>query len=181
MSVQIACLGWHWYPYRYSRTVDDDDGRPVAPFPQELEDLSRRALEDATAVDDSLTPTDGYRPDVALINWYDPGAKMGMHADRDEQCRTPVVSISLGDTCVFRFGSPAHRGRPWHDVELESGDLFVFGGPARLAFHGVPKVVAGTADPRTGIDRGRFNITVRQSGLDDTAQPVTGPGRPPSP
>jgi alkylated DNA repair protein (DNA oxidative demethylase) len=173
MSVQIACLGWHWYPYRYSRTVDDDDGRAVAPFPEELEELSRRAVEDAVAVDGSLTPPERYRPDVALINWYDPGARMGMHADRDERSRAPVVSLSLGDTCVFRFGTPAHRGRPWHDVELESGDLFVFGGPARLAFHGVPKVAAGTADPWIGIDEGRFNITVRQSGLDDTDPQVS--------
>jgi alkylated DNA repair protein (DNA oxidative demethylase) len=175
MSVQIACLGWHWSPYRYSRTVDDDDGRPVAPFPDELDGLSRRAVADASAVDESLGvgvragagAASGYRPDVALINWYARGAKMGMHADRDEQSPAPVVSLSLGDTCVFRFGTVAGRGRPWTDVLLESGDLFVFGGPARLAFHGVPRVLAGTADPGAGIEGGRVNITVRQSGLDD--------------
>jgi DNA oxidative demethylase len=182
MSVQIACLGWHWSPYRYSRTVDDDDARPVAPFPDELGGLSRRAVADAGAVDGSLGATAGagaggavaggavaggavtsdYRPDVALINWYAPGAKMGMHADRDEQSLAPVVSLSLGDTCVFRFGTVAGRGRPWTDVRLESGDLFVFGGPVRLAFHGVPRVLAGTADPACGVEGGRFNITVRQ-------------------
>jgi len=173
--VQIACLGWHWYPYRYSRTVDDDDGRPVPPFPEELDELSRRAVAVAGAIDASLTdesvggggPAAAYRPDVALINWYGPGAKMGMHADRDEKSPAPVVSLSLGDTCVFRFGTGAGRGRPWTDVLLESGDLFVFGGPARLCFHGVPKVLPGTSDPGTGLVGGRFNITVRQSGLVD--------------
>ena len=84
---------------------------------------------------------------------------------------SPVVSFSVGDTGVFRFGSVTDRRRPWVDVPLESGDLFVFGGPARLAFHGVPKVLAGTSDPATGVAGGRLNITVRSSGLGDRAVP----------
>ncbi len=108
-----------------------------------------------------------YVPDVALVNWYGPGARMGMHADREEPSAAPVVSLSLGDSCVFRFGTAESRGRPWSDVELESGDLFVFGGPARRAFHGVPKVRPGTGDPHIGLDTGRFNVTLRESGLAD--------------
>ena len=170
MSVQIACLGWHWYPYRYSRHVDDGDGRPVPPFPDELGELSRRAVEDATALDPSIavgTESDpnGYQPDVALINWYEPGSHMGMHVDRDERSPAPVVSFSVGDSCLFRFGTPAGRGRPWTDVLLESGDAFVFGGPSRLAYHGVPRVIRGSAEPAVGVAGGRFNITVRESGL----------------
>ena len=174
MSVQIACLGWHWRPYRYSRRVDDGDGRPVPPFPPSLGQLSRRAVHDALALEPRLgsagAPGDGedseaYEPDVALVNWYRPGARMGMHVDRDEKSPAPVVSLSLGDSCTFRFGSSAGRGRPWTDVLLESGDLFVFGGPSRLAYHGVPKVVPSTAHPGLGGVSGRFNITVRQSGL----------------
>jgi alkylated DNA repair protein (DNA oxidative demethylase) len=179
MSVEIVCLGWHWLPYRYSRTVDDGDGRPVQAFPAWLGELSRRALADAVGVDPDLaprptraappagapTPEVGYQPDVALVNWYRAGARMGMHADRDEHSPAPVVSLSLGDSCLFRFGTPAGRGRPWVDVTLESGDLFVFGGPSRLAFHGVPKVLVGTGDPGIGLSEGRFNLTVRQSGL----------------
>jgi alkylated DNA repair protein (DNA oxidative demethylase) len=174
MSVQITCLGWHWYPYRYSRTVDDGDGRPVVTFPAWLGDLSRRALADACAVDATVLGhepagvagrTGRYEPDVALVNWYGPGARMGMHADREEESPAPVVSLSLGDTAVFRFGNAASRGRPWTDVELESGDLFVFGGPSRRAFHGVPKVVAGTGDPSLGLGNGRLNVTVRQTGI----------------
>ena len=174
MSAQITCLGWHWYPYRYSRTVDDGDGRPVAAFPAWLGDLSRRALADADAVDATvLGPeptgvagrTERYEPDVALVTWYGPGARMGMHADREEESPAPVVSLSLGDTGVFRFGTAAGRGRPWTDVELESGDLFVFGGPSRRAFHGVVKVVEGTGDPSLGAGSGRLNVTVRQTGL----------------
>ncbi len=173
MSVQIACLGWHWSPYRYSRFVDDGDGRPVAPFPDTLGELSRRAVADARHVDSSIgagdpgtdSGADRYRPDVALINWYGPGARMGMHVDRDERSPAPVVSFSVGDTCTFRFGTPAGRGRPWTDVILESGDVFVFGGPSRLAYHGVPRVAAGSADPAVGVVNGRFNVTVRQSGL----------------
>jgi alkylated DNA repair protein (DNA oxidative demethylase) len=179
MSVQITCLGWHWYPYGYSRTVDDGDGRPVPPFPEWLGELSRRAVRDARSVDgrigrDGPDGPDGpdepgtpgeYRPDVALVNWYGPGARMGMHADRDERSPSPVVSFSLGQSCTFRFGSPADRGRPWTDVTLESGDLFVFGGPSRLAYHGVTRLIPGTGDPDLDLHEGRFNITVRQSGL----------------
>ncbi len=175
MSVGIACLGWHWYPYRYSRTVDDGDGRPVPPFPGRLGELGRRAVAEASTVDDGVTggargtqtdPAHGYRPDVALINYYGPTASMGMHADRDERIPAPVVSVSLGSSCVFRFGRPGTRNRPWDDVVLESGDAFVFGGTSRLAYHGVTKILAGTADPWLSLDGGRLNITVRQSGLD---------------
>jgi len=175
MSVQITCLGWHWYPYRYSRTVDDGDGRTVPGFPEWLGDLGRRAVADAAAVDGTVLGQDGagadagagYRPDVALINWYGPGARMGMHADREEPSAAPVVSLSLGDRGIFRFGTPAGRGRPWSDVDLESGDLFVFGGPSRRAFHGVPRILPGTGDPSIGLDGGRFNVTLRESGLSD--------------
>ena len=172
MSVQIACLGWHWSPYRYTRHVDDGDGRPVAPFPDELGVLSRSVVAEASAVDPSVVggragSGAAYRPDVALVNWYGPGARMGMHVDRDERSPAPVVSFSVGDSCVFRFGTPLGRGRPWTDVLLESGDVFVFGGPSRLAYHGVPRVVPGTGDPGVGVGPGRFNITVRQSGLSD--------------
>ncbi|MBF6555857.1 MAG: alpha-ketoglutarate-dependent dioxygenase AlkB [Acidimicrobiales bacterium] len=177
MSVQITCLGWHWYPYRYSRTVDDGDGRRVAPFPEWLGQLSRQAVASARALDGAVAGVEGeehdegavdpagFEPDVALVNWYGPGARMGMHADREETSPAPVVSLSVGDTCVFRFGNSASRGRPWTDVELGSGDLFVFGGPSRRAFHGVPRVVPGTAPAGLGLEGGRFNVTVRQTGL----------------
>ncbi|HEY2063688.1 MAG TPA: alpha-ketoglutarate-dependent dioxygenase AlkB [Amycolatopsis sp.] len=156
MSVRTVCLGWHWSPYRYTRTVDD--GSPVLPFPDWLADLGRRALADAygAAVD--------YRPDVALVNFYDAAAKMGQHQDKDERALEPVVSLSLGDTCVFRFGNTENRNRPYTDVELRSGDLFVFGGPSRLAYHGVPKTLPGTAEPELGLT-GRLNLTLRVSGL----------------
>jgi alkylated DNA repair protein (DNA oxidative demethylase) len=162
MSVQTVCLGWHWYPYRYSRTVDDGDGAPVKPFPGWLGELSRRALADAYR--DPQAARD-YRPDVALINYYGAAARMGLHQDRDERTLDPVVSLSLGDSCVFRFGNTVNRNRPWRDLELRSGDLVVFGGPSRLAFHGVPKIYHGTGNPETGLSGGRLNITVRVSGL----------------
>jgi len=97
---------------------------------------------------------------------------MGMHVDRDEPSPAPVVSLSLGDTCVFRFGNADGRGRPWTDVRLESGDLFVFGGPSRRAYHGVPKLLPGTGPADIGLERGRFNITLRQSGLDGDDTPA---------
>jgi alkylated DNA repair protein (DNA oxidative demethylase) len=158
MSVRTVCLGWHWRRYRYHRTADD--GAPVKPFPDWLAELGGRAA--AAAYGD----TGDYRPDIALINFYDAAARMGLHQDKDERSLAPVVSLSLGDTCVFRFGNTSGRNRPWTDVELESGDLFVFGGASRRAFHGVPRTRPGTSPADLGL-RGRLNVTLRESGLAD--------------
>ncbi|MYZ36547.1 MULTISPECIES: alpha-ketoglutarate-dependent dioxygenase AlkB [unclassified Streptomyces] len=162
MSVQTVCVGWHWQPYRYTRTAGDVNGARVAEFPDWLLRLGRAALTEAYG-----DPAAGaaYTPDTALINFYDGDAKMGMHQDKDEKSDAPVVSLSIGDRCVFRFGGTENRGRPYTDVELSSGDLFVFGGPSRFAYHGVPKVYPGTADPATGMRGGRLNITLRETGL----------------
>ena len=162
MSVQTVCLGWHWMPYRYSRTADDVDGAPVKSFPGWLAELGRRALADAYS-DPGRTAS--YAPDVALINYYDGNARMGMHADKDERSAAPVVSLSLGSSCVFRFGNAESRGKPYQDITLESGDLFVFGGASRFACHGVTKTIAGTERPDIGLPEGRLNITLRESGL----------------
>ncbi|RSN98771.1 alpha-ketoglutarate-dependent dioxygenase AlkB [Streptomyces sp. WAC 05379] len=158
MTARQVCLGWHWYPYAYARTVVDGDGSPVKPFPEWLGELGRRAVR-GTLGEPHAAPYD-----IALINFYGADARMGMHRDSDEKSHAPVVSLSLGDTCVFRFGNTETRTRPYTDVELRSGDLFVFGGPARLAHHGVPKVYPDTAPPELGLT-GRLNITLRVSGL----------------
>ncbi|MFV0137522.1 alpha-ketoglutarate-dependent dioxygenase AlkB family protein [Streptomyces sp. HMX87] len=159
MTARQVCLGLHWYPYGYARTVVDGDGEPVKPFPAWLGDLGRRAVADALGAEAAT----GAAYDIALINFYDAGARMGMHRDSDERSDAPVVSLSLGDTCDFRFGNTETRTRPYTDVELRSGDLFVFGGPSRFAHHGVPRVHAGTAPPELGLT-GRLNVTLRVSG-----------------
>ncbi|GAA2589082.1 MULTISPECIES: alpha-ketoglutarate-dependent dioxygenase AlkB family protein [Streptomyces] len=160
MTARQVCLGRHWYPYGYAPTAVDCDGAPVKPFPARLDDLARRAVADALGAEAvAAAPYD-----VALINFYDADARMGMHRDADERSDAPVVSLSLGDTCVFRFGNPGTRTRPYTDTELRSGDLFVFGGPSRLAHHGVPRVHPGTAPPELGLT-GRLNITLPVSGL----------------
>lgn len=161
MTARQVCLGRHWYPYGYARTVVDGDGAPVKPFPEWLGELGRRAVEDALGAREA---TAAY--DIALINFYDGDARMGMHRDSDEKSDAPVVSLSLGDTCVFRFGNTETRTRPYTDVELRSGDLFVFGGAARQAYHGVPRVHAGSGPPGLGLT-GRLNVTLRVGGFDD--------------
>ncbi|WP_127783889.1 alpha-ketoglutarate-dependent dioxygenase AlkB [Rhodococcus sp. X156] len=160
MSVQTVCLGWHWSPYRYTRTAVDVDDAPVTPFPDWLGELGREAVAAAHG-----RPAPDYRPDVALVNYYDDTAKMGLHQDKDERADDPVVSLSLGDSAVFRFGNTENRNRPWTDVELRSGDLFVFGGPSRFAFHGVVRTLPGSCELPIGLPRGRLNITLRVSGL----------------
>jgi alkylated DNA repair protein (DNA oxidative demethylase) len=163
MHVQSVCLGWHWQPYRYSRTADDTDGAPVKPMPAELATLARRAVADVA----SLVPMTGrpFEPDAAIVNLYGPGAHLGLHQDGEEPADAPVVTISLGETCVFRLAGVDRRTRPFTDVELCSGDLLVFGGVNRRIYHGVPKVLAGTAPPWLDLPPGRLSITIRETGL----------------
>lgn len=120
MSVRTVCLGWHWQPYRYTRTAGDVNGARVAELPSWLADLGRSAV--AAAFDDQAAGA-GYAPDAALINFYDEHARMGMHRDADERSADPVVSLSLGDSCLFRFGNTETRTRPYKDVTLASGDV----------------------------------------------------------
>ncbi|MFF7188198.1 alpha-ketoglutarate-dependent dioxygenase AlkB family protein [Streptomyces sp. NPDC008222] len=169
MTARQVCLGLHWYPYGYARTAVDGDSAPVKPLPDRLATLAREAVE--TALGPAAVPSEPY--DIALINYYDADAHMGMHRDSDEQSAAPVVSLSLGDTCVFRFGNTETRARPYTDVELRSGDLFVFGGPARLAYHGVPRVCPHTAPPSLGLT-GRLNITLRAGGFRPDPERIMG-------
>lgn len=162
MSVKTVCLGWHWRPYGYTRAAVDVNGRRVLDVPDWMIRLGRKALAAATG---DPQAGDGYTPDAALVNYYDDTARMGMHQDRDELSRAPLVSLSIGDTCRFRFGNTENRNRPYRDIDLASGDLFVFGGPARLAYHGVPKVYPGTAPEGCGLESGRVNITLRVTGM----------------
>ena len=99
-------------------------------------------------------------PQACLINLYEPGARMGLHQDRDEQdFSAPVLSLSLGDTCLFRVGG-TKRNDPTHSFRLASGDAVVLGGAARLAFHGVDRIMAGTSTLMP--EGGRINLTMRR-------------------
>ncbi|MEV7544724.1 alpha-ketoglutarate-dependent dioxygenase AlkB [Streptomyces sp. NPDC089915] len=160
MTARQVCLGLHWYPYGYAPTAVDGDGAPVKPMPAWLAELGRRAVTEAYGT----PPPSADAYDIALVNFYAGDSRMGMHRDAEERSPAPVVSLSLGDSCLFRFGNTASRGRPYRDVELRSGDLFVFGGPSRLAYHGVPRVLPGTAPPGLGLT-GRLNVTLRVAGL----------------
>ncbi|MBI4888145.1 MAG: alpha-ketoglutarate-dependent dioxygenase AlkB [Acidobacteria bacterium] len=158
MRVRMVCLGRHWNPltYRYEETRADYDGAPAPPIPAEFAALASRIAADA-----------GFRvePDICLINWYGPDGRMGLHQDKDESAASiaagfPVVSISLGDTARFLFGGLRRRD-PVEPILLESGDAFVFGGPARLRYHGVSRIIPGTSPPALGL-AGRFNLTFRR-------------------
>ena len=99
-------------------------------------------------------------PEACLANFYTGSAKMGLHQDRDEDdFAAPVVSISLGDAAIFRIGGTT-RGGKTQSLKLESGDVLVMGGPSRLSFHGIDRVISGTSTlPKKG---GRINLTLRR-------------------
>ncbi|MEM9224561.1 MAG: alpha-ketoglutarate-dependent dioxygenase AlkB [Pseudomonadota bacterium] len=99
-------------------------------------------------------------PEACLINYYESGAKMGLHQDRDEaELGAPVVSVSLGDTAVFRMGGTTRRA-PTRSMRLSSGDVLVFGGPSRLVYHGVDRILGGSSRLLSG--GGRINLTLRR-------------------
>ena len=99
-------------------------------------------------------------PEACLVNFYDPEAKMGLHQDRDEnEFAASVVSVSLGDQCLFRVGGVS-RGDPTRSFRLSSGDVFVFGGESRLIFHGVDRIYPDTSTLLKNA--GRINLTLRR-------------------
>ena len=158
MHVRMLCLGRHWNgkTYTYESTRSDFDGQPAPPLPDEFVALAH-ALSQAVAM--PLTP------DLCILNYYDAESRMGQHQDKDEtagslEAGLPVVSVSLGDTARFLFGG-LKRKDPVETILLASGDAFVFGGPARLRYHGVSRIMPGTA-PRELALAGRFNLTFRQ-------------------
>ena len=115
--------------------------------------IARRAWDD---LGDYPDPSD-----ACLINYYNGSARMGLHQDRDEEgFQAPVVSLSLGDTCVFRYGGSERRG-PTKSLKLTSGDAVVLGGAARLAFHGVDRILRGSSTLLS--EGGRFNLTLRRA------------------
>ena len=99
-------------------------------------------------------------PECCLVNLYRDNARMGLHQDCDEQALdAPVVSVSLGDSAIFRIGGISRRDRT-RSVTLHSGDVIVFGGESRLAFHGIDRVISGTS--LLIADGGRINLTLRR-------------------
>lgn len=99
-------------------------------------------------------------PEACLVNIYEPAARMGLHQDRNEaDLAAPVVSISLGDSCLFRFGG-TQRGGATQSIRLHSGDVLLIGGASRLAFHGVDRILGGSSTLLDGP--GRINLTLRR-------------------
>ncbi|GGH56288.1 alpha-ketoglutarate-dependent dioxygenase AlkB family protein [Rothia aerolata] len=177
MSVRLTSLGWHWADYRYTRQAAEFGGASPLPVPDWMVRLGRAALADCYSENHAsqwprlgkgLTRwANSFTPDIALVNYYAPTAKMGMHQDKEERSDMPVVSLSIGDTAVFRAGNTLTKTAPYTDLLLASGDLLVFGGPSRFMYHGVPKVLPGTAPQDCRLDQGRINITLRETGLKD--------------
>jgi DNA oxidative demethylase len=152
MSVGMSnCGSLGWFTdetgYRYEHT-HPQSGRPWPTIPDVLLRLWDEVARHPHA------------PEACLINYYGPQAKMGLHQDRDEaDLAAPVVSVSLGDACLFRIGGKK-RGEPTRSFRLNSGDVLVMGGDARLAFHGVDRIYAGTSTLLG--EGGRINLTMRR-------------------
>ncbi len=148
METNFGPLGWYSDKdgYRY-RAENPQTGKAWPDIPESLLALWRAAT-------DYPAP-----PECCLVNLYRDGARMGLHQDRDETADAPVLSVSLGDEALFRIGGTTRRG-PTKSLKLASGDVLVFGGPARRAYHGIDRVAAGSS---TLIpEGGRINLTLRR-------------------
>jgi alkylated DNA repair protein (DNA oxidative demethylase) len=156
MSVAMTnCGGVGWVSdhrgYRYD-AVDPDSGRPWPAMPDVFVALARDAAAKTGFMD--------FRPDACLINRYEPGAKLSLHQDKDElDLDAPIVSVSLGLPAIFQFGGFKRSDRPERH-RLRHGDVVVWGGPSRLAFHGVLSLADGE-HPLLG--RQRINLTFRKT------------------
>lgn len=142
-------LGWvsDRSGYRY-QTAHPESGRPWPPIPGALLALWR---------DVAGFP---HPPEACLVNFYDADARLGLHRDEDEaEFAAPVVSVSLGDACLFRVGGLARADRT-RSLRLSSGDVVVLGGAARLVYHGVDRIYPGTSTLLPG--GGRINLTLRR-------------------
>jgi alkylated DNA repair protein (DNA oxidative demethylase) len=153
MSVRMTnCgpLGWvtdkeRGYRYQATHPVT---GKPWPAMPEALLDLWREVAGYPAA------------PEACLVNYYSGDAKMGLHQDKDEEdFAAPVVSVSLGDSAIFRVGGLARKD-PTQALELKSGDVVVLGGDDRLAYHGIDRILSGTS----GLlpEGGRLNLTLRR-------------------
>jgi DNA oxidative demethylase len=137
--------------YRYE-AVDPMTGRAWPPMPPLFCRLAASAAEAAGFA--------GFEPDACLINRYEPGTRLSLHRDENERdLSAPIVSVSLGLPAIFLFGGKSRSDRP-RRIELESGDVVVWGGPDRLAYHGVAPLAEGD-DPLTG--QCRINLTFRKA------------------
>lgn len=137
--------------YRYD-AIDPMTGRPWPSMPEAFTTLAARAA--------AAGGFPSFEPDACLVNRYEPGARLSLHQDKNEQdYGAPIVSVSLGLPAVFLFGGLRRTERP-RRVRLESGDVAVWGGPARLVYHGVEALADGD-DPLTG--RCRINLTLRKA------------------
>ncbi|MFC5391119.1 alpha-ketoglutarate-dependent dioxygenase AlkB family protein [Bosea vestrisii] len=142
-------LGWvsDERGYRY-QPLHPETGAPWPPIPARL----LRAWDELAGYP--------HPPEACLVNFYEPSAKMGLHQDRDEQdFDAPVLSLSLGDTAIFRIGGTSRGGKTL-SLKLASGDALAFGGEARLAYHGIDRILAGSSSllPQAG----RINLTLRR-------------------
>jgi alkylated DNA repair protein (DNA oxidative demethylase) len=133
--------------YRY-QALHPGTGRPWPPIPAPLKALWDRLADFPVG------------PEACLVNYYDAQARLGSHRDEDEEeTKAPVISVSLGDAAVFHIGG-LRRGDPGQRLLLRSGDVFVLGGQARLAYHGIDRIHAGSSSLLA--EGGRFNLTLRR-------------------
>lgn len=161
----IACIGYEWVPYYYKAA------RIKFPLPLQL--MCEQAIADV-GLKQYLSGPYRFKGDTGIVNLFnnpDASPALGMHQDRSEDdelinAGSPIITISLGDSCIFRFGNPYDAAAPYQDIEMRSGDLLIMAGRERSAYHGVMKIISDTTPPELEMTaKGRISLTMRQAFL----------------
>ena len=164
LKLWMMCLGKNWDPVSYSYGITRSiDGALAPAIPEEF----KRSAQSAVNAVDGVPLIN---PDICIVNFYTDTGRLGLHQDKDESKNsieqgTPVISISIGDTAEFVFGDTRDKTKA-SKINLDSGDVLIFGGESRLLFHGVSHLKPHTAptwlNEETGLRPGRLNLTFRQ-------------------
>jgi len=162
------CLGLHWNArlHKYETTRSDHDNSPVHPLPDSFRDMCEKVLKEAMVTDPEHIPESS--PNSCIVNFYEEGNILGFHRDLSESKKSikegkPVISLSIGASADFQYYHGKEEKANRKTIVLESGDALVFGGPARLIYHGVPKVYLDKIPATLKMKKpGRLNITFRE-------------------
>eukprot|EP00026_Physarum_polycephalum_P010472 Phypoly_transcript_10636.p1 GENE.Phypoly_transcript_10636~~Phypoly_transcript_10636.p1 ORF type:complete len:312 (+),score=41.96 Phypoly_transcript_10636:259-1194(+) len=168
MKINQMCMGLHWNArvHKYETTRSDHDNLPVHPLPEMFREICKKVVTKSISLDPTNIPSSS--PNSCIVNFYDEGCVLGFHRDVSESKKSikegkPVISLSIGASADFQYYYRKNTKADRKTILLESGDALVFGGPARLIYHGVPKVHITKIPHELKLKKkGRLNITFRE-------------------
>lgn len=168
MKINQMCMGYHWNArlHKYETTRSDHDNSPVHEIPELFKTICKKVVQESKRIDTKNLPETN--PNSCIVNFYEEGHTLGFHRDASESKKSildgkPVISLSIGSSADFQYYYGKDERASKKTILLESGDVLVFGGPARSIYHGVPKVYINDFPKQLKMPKkGRINVTFRE-------------------